>query len=236
MIQNLPTYISISFIITSIVTLLLFYWVIKNSNSENVRKKSRIILLGLTIWLLIQGILSLKNVYSLNTNSMPPKIILFGIAPTILTLLLLFLSKKGRTFIDSLDVAKLTLINTVRIPVEIILYLLFINCVIPKLMTFEGRNFDLLAGISAPIIYYGLRKSKLNSKVILFWNFVSLGLLLNIVVNALFSAPSPFQKFAFDKPNIAILHFPFSFLPTFIVPVVLFGHLISIRKLVKNKL
>ncbi|WP_298140299.1 hypothetical protein [Flavobacterium sp.] len=233
MIQNLPIYISISFIITSIVTLLLFYWVIKNSNSENVRKKSRIILLGLTIWLLIQGILSLKNVYSFNINSMPPKIILFGIAPTILTLLLLFLSKKGRIFIDSLEVAKLTLINTVRIPVEIILYLLFINSVIPKLMTFEGRNFDLLAGISAPIIYYGLRKSKLNSKVILIWNFVSLGLLLNIVINALFSAPSPFQKFAFDQPNIAILHFPFSFLPTFIVPVVLFGHLISIRKLIK---
>lgn len=233
MIPNLPIYISISFIITSIVTLLLFYWIIKNSNVENVRKKSNLILVGLIIWLLIQGILSLKNIYSSNTNSMPPKIILLGIAPTILTLLLLFFSEKGRIFIDSLDVAKLTLINTVRIPVEIILYVLFINGVIPELMTFEGSNFDLLAGISAPVVYYGIRKGKLNSKAILIWNFVSLGLLINIVVNALFSAPSPFQKFAFDQPNIAILHFPFSLLPTFIVPVVLLGHLASIRKLTK---
>lgn len=233
MIANLPIYISISFVITSIVTLLLFYWVIKNSNAENVRKKSKLILVGLTIWLMIQGVLSLNNVYSLNTNSMPPKIILFGIAPTILTLLLLFFSEKGRIFIDSLDVAKLTLINTVRIPVEIVLYLLFINGVIPELMTFDGSNFDILAGISAPIIYYGLRNGKLSSKIILLWNFVSLGLLINIVVNALFSAPSPFQKFAFDQPNIAILHFPFSFLPTFIVPVVLLGHLVSIKQLIK---
>jgi len=235
MITNLPIYISISFIITSILTLLLFYWIIKNSKSESIRKKSKIILLGLTIWLIVQSILSLKNIYSSNTNSMPPKIILLGIAPTILTVLLLFFSEKGRIFIDNLDVAKLTLINTVRIPVEIILYVLFINSVIPELMTFDGRNFDIIAGISAPIIYYGILKNKLSNKTILIWNFVSLGLLINIVVNAIFSAPSPFQKFAFDQPNIAILHFPFSFLPTFIVPVVLFGHLASIRNLIKFK-
>jgi nitrogen fixation-related uncharacterized protein len=233
--ENLPIYISISFIVTSIVTLLLFYWAITNSSSENIRKKSKSILLGLTIWLFIQAVLSLKNVYSLNTNSFPPKIILFGIAPTILTILLLFISKKGRAFIDSLDLAKITLINTVRIPVEIILYLLFINKVIPELMTFEGRNFDILAGISAPIIaYFGIQKGKFSSNTILIWNFVSLGLLINIIINALFSAPSPFQKFAFDQPNIAILNFPFSWLPTFIVPIVLFGHLVSIRKLIKK--
>jgi hypothetical protein len=103
-------------------------------------------------------------------------------------------------------------------------------------MTFEGRNFDIIAGISAPIIaYFGLTKTKLNKKTILLWNFICLGLLANIVVNALFSAPSPIQKFAFDQPNIAILNFPFSWLPTFIVPIVLFGHLISIRQLMKYK-
>jgi len=33
------------------------------------------------------------------------------------------------------------------------------------------------------------------------WNFVCLGLLLNIVINALLSLPSAFQQFAFDQPN-----------------------------------
>ena len=104
-------------------------------------------------------------------------------------------------------------------------------------MTFEGRNFDILAGITAPIIaYFGLTKTTLSRQTILLWNFICLALLLNIVINALLSAPSPIQKFAFDQPNIAILNFPFSWLPTFIVPIVLFGHLTSIRQLFKQKI
>ena len=234
MIDNLPTYISLTFGLTTIATLLLFIWTIKNSNSELTRKKATPIFIGLTIWLSIQAFLTLKNIYNSDTNTFPPKIILTGILPTILTIILLFATSKGRQFIDSLPLKNLTYLNIVRIPVEIVLFWLFLNKAIPELMTFEGRNFDILAGISAPIIaYFGLTKIKLSQKIILLWNFICLGLLANIVVNALFSAPSPIQKFAFDQPNIAILNFPFSWLPTFIVPIVLFGHLTSIRQLIR---
>jgi hypothetical protein len=236
MIENLPTYISLTFGLTTVTTLFLFIWTIKNSNSELTRKKAMPIFIGLTIWLTIQAVLTLKNIYNSDTNTFPPKIILTGILPTILTIFLLFATSKGRQFIDSLPLKNLTYINIVRIPVEIVLFWLFINKAIPELMTFESRNFDIIAGISAPIIaYFGLTKTKLNKKTILLWNFICLGLLVNIVVNALFSAPSPIQKFAFDQPNIAILNFPFSWLPTFIVPIVLFGHLTSIRQLMKYK-
>jgi len=236
MIDNLPTYISLTFGLTTIVTLLLFTWTIRNSKSEQTRKKTTPIFIGLTIWLSIQAVLTLKNIYNFETNTFPPKIILTGILPTILTIILLFVTSKGRQFIDSLPLKNLTYLNIVRIPVELILFWLFLNKAIPALMTFEGRNFDILAGITAPIIaYFGLTKTKLSRHIILIWNFICLGLLLNIVVNALFSAPSPIQKFAFEQPNIAILNFPFSWLPTFIVPIVLLGHLTSIRQLLKTK-
>jgi hypothetical protein len=236
MTENLPTYIPLTFGLTTIATLLLFIWTIRNSSSELTRKKATPIFIGLTIWLAIQAVLTLKNIYNSDTNTFPPKIVLTGILPTILTIILSFATSKGRQFIDSLPLKNLTYLNFVRIPVEIILFWLFLNKAIPELMTFEGRNFDILAGISAPIVaYFGLTQKKLNRKTILIWNFICLGLLINIVVNALFSAPSPIQKFAFDQPNIAILNFPFSWLPTFIVPIVLFGHLTSIRKLMKYK-
>ena len=236
MIENLPTYISLTFGLTTVTTLFLFIWTIKKSNSELTRKKATPIFIGLTIWLTIQAVLTFKNIYNSDTNSFPPKIMLIGILPTILTIILLFATSKGRQFIDSLPLKNLTYLNIVRIPVEIILFWLFLNKAIPELMTFEGRNFDILAGITAPIVaYFGLTKTKLNRQTILIWNFICLGLLINIVVNALFSAPSPIQKFAFDQPNIAILNFPFSWLPTFIVPIVLFGHLTSIRQLLKRK-
>ena len=101
-------------------------------------------------------------------------------------------------------------------------------------MTFEGRNFDILAGITAPIMYYLVFvKQSMSKKTLLFWNFACLALLLNIVINAILSAPLPFQQFAFEQPNIAILYFPFNLLPSIVVPVVLFAHLVAIRRLLK---
>lgn len=235
MIDNLPTYISLIFGLTTVATLLLFVWSIRNASDERIRKKATPIFIGLVIWLIIQAVLTLNNMYNVDTNNFPPKIMLFGIFPTILTIILVFATKKGRQFIDSLPLKNTTYLNMVRIPVEIVLFWLFLYKAIPALMTFEGRNFDILAGITAPfIVYFGLTTNQLGQKTMLLWNIICLGLLANIVVIALFSAPSPIQKFAFDQPNIAILNFPFSWLPTCIVPIVLFGHLTSIRQLLNQ--
>lgn len=235
MINDLPEYVSLIFILTTVATLLLFYWTVRSSAFAATRKKANIILLGLTIWLTIQAVLTLNNVYNSNTNVIPPKILLFGIAPTIFAIIFLFVTTKGRTFIDTLPLKNMTYLNIVRIPVELVLWSLFLHKAVPQLMTFEGRNFDILAGLSAPVIaYFCLKEGKINRKIILIWNLACLALLTNIVVIALLSAPSPLQRFAFDQPNIAIVNFPFSWLPTFIVPVVLFGHLASIRQIMKQ--
>jgi hypothetical protein len=103
-------------------------------------------------------------------------------------------------------------------------------------MTFEGRNFDILSGLSAPFIYYfGFVKRRLSNALILGWNFICLALLINIVANAILSVPTPFQKFAFDQPNIGVLYFPFNLLPACVVPLVLLSHLVAIRRLLHAK-
>ncbi len=236
MLDHLPVYISLSFGLTTLACLLLFSWVISNAQAEKTRKATVLILTCMVIWLVIQAVLSLLNFYKADTGSFPPKIMLTGILPAFLTIIIIFLTLKGRRFIDSLPLKNLTYLNLIRIPVEIVLYWLYLHKAVPELMTFEGRNFDILAGITAPLVaYIGLTKAKWNPGVILVWNFICLGLLINIVVNALLSARTPIQQFAFDQPNIAIEYFPFSLLPTFIVPLVLFGHLVSIRQLWKKR-
>ena len=236
MLDHLPIYISLCFGLTTLASLLLFSWVISNAQAEKTRKATVLIVTCLVIWLVIQAVLSLLKFYKADSGSFPPKIMLAGILPPLLTIVLLFSTIKGRRFIDSLPLQKLTYLHIVRIPVEIVLYWLYLHKAVPELMTFEGRNFDILAGITAPILaYFGLTKAKWNHRIILVWNFICLGLLINIVVNALLSARTPIQQFAFDQPNIAIEYFPFSWLPTFIVPVVLFGHLVSIRQLWKQR-
>ena len=225
--MQLPNYIPVLFACTTLVSLLLFVQLFNSSKT--------LVSLLLCIWLVVQAFLGYKNVYSSNTNVLPPRIFVFGVLPTIILVIFTLVTKKGNHFINNLSLKQLTIIHVVRIPVEIVLYLLFINKTIPKLMTFEGRNFDIIAGITAPIMaYLAFRNSKVSKKLLIFWNVIGLILLLNIVFNALFSAPSPIQKFAFDQPNIAILYFPFCWLPTFIVPIVLFSHLAALSKLLRK--
>jgi hypothetical protein len=236
MLENLPIYISITFGITTLVTLLLLVWTVKKSPVVSTQKLALPIFIALSLWLVIQAFITLKGVYHTNTQSFPPKIVLLGVLPMLILLLLLFVTSKGKLWMDTLPLKNLTYLHTIRIPVEIVLFWLFQHKYIPELMTFEGRNFDILAGITAPIIaYFGFTPLKTSKKVLLVWNFICLGLLMNIVINALFSTPTPFQQFAFDQPNIAILYFPISWLPTFIVPIVLFAHVVSIRQLIKEK-
>jgi hypothetical protein len=223
--NNLPVYISIIFVLTTILTVVFFY---------KAAHQSRTFLIVILAWMVIQTILALSMFYAV-TTTVPPRIILLGI-PALLIIACLFLTTRGKYFLDGLDIKWLTILHVIRIPVECVLLWLSINKVIPQLMTFEGRNFDIISGITAPIIYYIVFiKNSWRKSLPLAWNFICLGLLINIVVNAVLSVPTTFQQFAFDQPNIAILYFPFNLLPSVVVPLVLLSHLAAIRQLLKQQ-
>ncbi len=223
--DKLPLYIYLVFGLTVLSAILLFYKATNYSKS---------FLTIIFIWIVFQTVISLIGFYNI-ANTIPPRFGLLIIPPLIL-IIIMFNTKKGKQFIDSLNIKTLTLFHTLRIPVELVLFWLFVNKTVPELMTFEGRNFDILSGISAPIIFYfGFVKKELNKSILLIWNFICLALLLNIAFNAILSLPSLFQQFAFNQPNIAILHFPFVLLPAVLVPLALFSHLVIIRQLLSNK-
>jgi hypothetical protein len=223
--ENSPLYISLVFGITTILTVFIFY---------KAAGQSRKVLLILPGWLILQTIVSCTGFYTV-TQIMPPRFILATLPPLLL-IAGFFASKKGRRFIDSLQIRWLTLLHIVRVPVEIVLLWLFLDKTVPRLMTFEGRNFDILSGLTVPVIYYlAFIKKKTGRNGLLVWNFICLGLLINIVVIAVLSAPFTFQRLAFDQPNIAILYFPFIWLPSCVVPLVLLSHLASIRQLLSSK-
>ncbi len=223
--ENLPLYVRIIFGLTTIATVLLFCKATRHS------KTTLIILLS---WLLIQAFIGLSGFYTV-TDTIPPRFLLL-VLPPLLTIAALFFTTSGRKYIDTLNAKTLTILHIIRIPVEVVLLWLFINKSVPQLMTFEGRNFDILSGLTAPLIlYFGYIKKNPDSKIILIWNVIGLGLLINIVVNAILSAPFPFQKFGFEQPNIAVFYFPFIWLPGCIVPIVLLSHLATIRQLLSEK-
>ncbi|MBK0404263.1 hypothetical protein I5M27_14800 [Adhaeribacter sp. BT258] len=222
---NLPFYIPAFFILTTGLTGWFFY---------RATNRSRVALIIALLFLVIQMALALTGFFAV-THTVPPRLVLQA-PPVVLFIISFFFFTKGKQFLDSLNLKFLTLLHIVRVPVELVLYWLFLYKGVPELMTFEGRNFDIISGLTAPLVYYfAFVKKSLSPKVILIWNFVCLGLLFNIVINAILSAPTPIQQFAFDQPNIAILYFPFVWLAGFIVPVVLLAHLAAIRQLLSGK-
>ncbi|SFH36279.1 hypothetical protein [Pontibacter chinhatensis] len=224
--ETLPIYISVVFALTTLLAVWLFF---------RAAHFSKYVLALSLAWLAAQGGLALTGFYTV-TNTLPPRMLLL-VLPPLLLIAILFATSRGRQFIDGLDTGALTLLHLVRVPVEVVLFWLFLGGVVPELMTFEGRNFDVLSGLSAPVVYYlGYRRnSSVPKGFLLAWNFLCLGLLLNIVINGILSIPTPFQQFAFNQPNVALLYFPFVWLPCFIVPVVFFSHLATIKQLLAYK-
>ena len=222
--ENIPFYVSLVFGLTTFLTILFFY---------NASGRSRIIISIVVAWGILQSIIASTGFYTV-TNSIPPRFALL-LFPPLLTILLLFITAGGRSVIDKFNATWLTWLHIVRIPVEFILYWLFLYKQVPALITFEGKNFDIISGITAMFIaYFGYQRKQLRKPVLLIWNIACLGLLFNVVVRALLSAPFPFQQFAFDQPTVAVLYFPFILLPGLIVPLVLLSHLVCIRRLIER--
>jgi hypothetical protein len=208
------------------VTLLAFLLLIKA-----VRGSRPAIVLSI-IWILLQSVISLSGFY-LASNTIPPHFILV-VAPPIFGIALVFLTRAGRRFVDSMDLKWCILMHAIRIFVEITLYWLLLYKQVPKLMTFEGGNLDIVAGVSVPFIWWAFSTGRIGRKSLFIWNAFCLLSVLNALGRAMLSAPFRFQQFAFDQPTVAILHFPFVLLPAFIVPTVLLCHFALFRKLTSS--
>ena len=226
--ESVPGYVSIVFILTTFATIAFLIQAIK---SVGVRTRpSQILIFLLPLWLIFQGILAIGGFYQ-NVEAVPPRLVLFGVLPAILTIALFFLFFR-KEFIEKIPFSLLTLVHTVRIPVELVLLWLFFAGQVPQAMTFEGRNFDIVSGIFAPIVFYvAVRGGRFNKPILVGYNILGIILLCNVVIIALLSVPSPIQQIAIDQPNRAVLFFPYIWLPSIIVPIVLVSHLASLWKL-----
>ena len=224
----LPAYVSIVFILTTFAAI---GFVLQAAKSVGLTKlPSRILIFLLPLWIMFQAVLAVWGFY-LKTDAMPPRIALFGVWPAVMLIIVYFIFFR-RSFIERMPLRLLTLLHVVRIPVEITLLWLYFGGQVPRMMTFEGLNFDILSGFLALIAYFvAFRGNKVNRGLLIGFNFIGLILLVNIVSIAILSLPTPMQQLNFDQPNRAVLYFPYIWLPAIVVPIVLFSHLAALWQL-----
>ena len=224
-----PVWLDAIMAASSLVTVGLLYIAIRR---DSIISATRFLIIS-AIWMMVLLLLAYTHFFQ-QLDAVPPRFILV-IGPPLLLLIGISLTTKGRSWMDRLPLLTLTRLHTVRVPVELTLYVLYVHHQVPKLMTFEGRNVDILAGLTAPVVaYFAFRRKRISVRQLLFWNVLALGLVLNIVVHAILSAPLPLQQLAFDQPNVAMFKAPYIWLPGVIVPAVLFSHIVVIRQVAKK--
>ncbi len=223
--EHLPWYVATLFLFMLLIAVLLF-------GKAALPAKLPIAVVLLVI--VVQSVLGSAGFYS-HAGALTTRFPLL-VMPLSAYFILLFFTRSGRAMIDSLDIRMLTLLHTVRVGVEVVLFWLFVHRAVPVAMIFEGRNFDVVSGLTAPFMYYfGFIKKRLSLQVILIWNIACVLLLLNVVTSAVLSLPDRFSRFGFEQPNIGVGYFPFLLLPSVLVPLVLFAHAVAIRQLVLHK-
>jgi hypothetical protein len=201
--------------------------IIATSWKDDKKKKiSQSIIIGLVVWAIVITIASSSG-FSGKFELFPINIVPFVVVPLITVLILLF-HKDTNSIIAHINIKILTQLQVFRVFVEIVLWLLFIQNRLPEQMTFEGQNFDIIAGLTSLLV----ARFFLNSRgLMIVWNIIGLGLLINIVSIAILSMPTSLRVFENEPANTIVTQFPFIFLPAFLVPLAYTLHFLSLKKL-----
>jgi len=184
---------------------------------------------GLAAWIAYGGILGYTGVIA-NTSALPPGLF-YMLAPIIMLVMFMARSRVGETVALSFPLWLLMGMESFRLVVEVFLHQLWLDGQLPKMLTYQGANFDILIGISAPIVAWLLISHRISNRTALVWNAIGIAMLANVAVRAILTSPGPLHFITTEVPNVAIGTFPFTYIPGLMVPLALVLHVLSIRAL-----
>ena len=155
-------------------------------------KYRKLFLSALFVWALVLSILSLSGSLS-NFSSIPPPMTVVLVVPMAVFVLLMF-NRSFSGYLQSIASWKIILLQSFRVPVELLLYHQYKEGITPVQMTFEGGNLDILTGLLAPFAAYLVyKKPRYFRHAGMLFNIIGLVLLVNIVTTAVLSFPGPFR-------------------------------------------
>lgn len=202
----------------------------------DIGRKKRIITTTITVitfWVIVISAVSFSNFFS-DFSTFPPRlgpVLLFPL----LAIIVVTYSGRLDAILKLIPPQWLIYMQTFRVGVELMIWMLFIQNLLPIQMTFEGLNWDILVGLTAPIFgYYCFVKYRWSKVVAIIWNIAGLALLANIVTIALLSMPTPARVFMNEPANTIVAEFPFVWLPGILVTIAYVFHILSLRQLTKN--
>lgn len=190
--------------------------------------------MAVTLWVGVTGFLGAWGFFR-DFASLPPRLPLFVAFVGGVVVSVIFFSRRGRHMLQNPQWMLIGL-QLFRVPVELLLASLAADGLAPVEMSYHGRNFDILAGASAPLLaaaVFRFGERPLRALIVL-WNLAALALLINVVAHGLLSAPTPFQTLSFAVETRFIGEFPMMWLPLFLVPTAFVLHFLSLRRALRK--
>lgn len=195
------------------------------------RGPTRLVALGgLAAWLGYAGLLGYFEIVG-DADLRPPGTAFLVLPVFLFVFLVLARSKAGARVAAAFPLLLLIGAQAFRVPVELFLHQLWLDGLAPRMLTYEGANFDILVGLSAPLIAIMTTRGRFGKAIALFWSVGGLASLANVAVRALLTAPGAANIIHAEVPNLAIGTFPFTYIPGFFAPLALVLHVLAIRSL-----
>lgn len=222
-------------LLTLICTITILYGLSKAFNKTSWSKSKRLSLFFwiafiMVAWAVLLTVLSYNGFFN-DFSKLPPRPALALLLPLPFVLGFAF-SKTGAQLLQQVSQQWLVFMQSFRIFVELLIWFAFLAGKLPVQMSFEGRNYDVLTGILAvPAGYLLLKKKTYSTAIAIAFNIAGILLLLNIIIIALLSMPTPFRYFMNEPSNIIVAQFPFILLPGVLVPLAYSLHILSLRQL-----
>lgn len=226
-----PVWLTVAFIalVLGVATLLLVAVALRRGGGA-----AAVASLAVDGWLGVTAVLAAAGLFE-DFARIPPRIVLAFVPPLLAILWLCRSAAVGR-LLDEVPPGWLVYPQAFRIVMELILWQLFVVGAIPAIMTFEGRNVDIVVGLTAPLIaWQSFGRRAWSFRAAVWWNVAGILILLNVVVHAQLSAPTPFRVFMTQPPVTFIAYLPWIWLPTFLVPFAWALHALSIRQLLRRE-
>ncbi len=183
---------------------------------------------GATLWLALTFAAARSG--ALSFTSRPPTMI--GLLGAIGALAFgLGFSRVGTRLATALPLAVLVGFQGFRILVELLMHRAYVEGLMPVQMSYSGRNFDIVSGITAVVVGILIALGKAPRPVVLAWNLLGVGLLLNVLTIAILSAPLPIRVFHNEPANVWVTEAPWVWLPAVMVLLAILGHILVFRRL-----
>ena len=190
-------------------------------------------MLVLIAWLMLLAMGAIGGFF-INFDAFPPRPF-FAVLGSAILLVILAKNKTFNKILLPVPKEWIFYFQFFRVPLEVLLWLLFIENIIPVQMTFEGYNFDIVPALIGPILGYFIFKKKiLSEKWAIAWNFIGIATVLTIVTIATLSMPTALRAFENEPSNTIIGYFPFIWLPGFLVPMAILMHIVSLKQLLRK--